>query len=214
MDKLLQDHRKRFGDFEVIEFVDTGEIERLRSQIDVDVPMQLHWTWEYGSEVAELRSLYEKGKVNQWNAELDLDWSLACSKDEWLMKPEASMLAQRAQADGARRGDAEGRHVRRDQLRALAAPARRAGGAPALRPAHQRLRQDGREVVRREPGGRRGAPHRGALEVHAAQDGHASTRSARRSRSCSRSCSRRARRSRRRSACRPSSRAWPSGSWT
>jgi hypothetical protein len=93
MEKLMQDHRKRFGNFEVIEFVDTGEIERLRGQIDVDVPMQLHWTWEYGSEVAELRALYEKGKVNQWNAELDLDWSLPCSKDEWLMNPPASMLA-------------------------------------------------------------------------------------------------------------------------
>jgi len=93
VDKLLKDHRKRFGSFEVIEFVDPGEIERLRGQIDVDVPMQLHWTWEYGSQVAELRALYEKGKVNQWNAELDLDWSLPCSKDEWLMQPQASMLA-------------------------------------------------------------------------------------------------------------------------
>jgi hypothetical protein len=100
MDKLLQDHRKRFGDFEVIEFVDPGEIERLRRQIDVDVPMQLHWTWEYGSQVAELRALYEKGKVSQWNAELDLDWSLPCSKDEWLMNPQASMLASVLQMMG------------------------------------------------------------------------------------------------------------------
>ena len=46
---------------------------------------------------------------------------------------------QRAPADGARRGHPEGRHVRRDQLRALAAPARRAGGAPALRPARGRI---------------------------------------------------------------------------
>ena len=68
MNKLMQEHRKRFGDFEVIEFVDTGEIERLRAK-EVDVPVQLHWTWEYGSEVEELRELYEKGKVNQWNAE-------------------------------------------------------------------------------------------------------------------------------------------------
>jgi hypothetical protein len=100
MDKLLQDHRKRFGEFEVIEFVDTAEIERLRGQIEVDVPMQLHWTWEYGSEVAELRALYEKGKVNQWNAELDLDWSLPVSKDEWLMNPQASMLASVLQMMG------------------------------------------------------------------------------------------------------------------
>ena len=100
MDKLIQDHRKRFGAFEVIDFVDEGEIERLRDQIDVEVPMQLHWTWDYGSQVAELRSLYEKGKVNQWNAELDLDWTLACSKDEWLMNPPSSMLAMVLQMMG------------------------------------------------------------------------------------------------------------------
>ena len=93
MDKLIQDHRKRFGDFEVIDFVDEAEVARLRGQLDVEVPMQLHWTWDYGSQVAELRALYVKGKVNQWNAELDLDWTLACSKDEWLMNPQASMLA-------------------------------------------------------------------------------------------------------------------------
>ena len=100
MDKLLQDHRKRFGSFEVIDFVDVAEVERLRNQIDVEVPMQLHWTWEYGSQVGELRALYEKGKVNQWNAELDLDWSLPCSNDEWLMNPQASMLATLLQMMG------------------------------------------------------------------------------------------------------------------
>ena len=94
MNKLIQDHRKRFGDFEVIDFVDEDEIRRMRESVDVDVPLALHWTWEYGSEVAELRALYEKGKVNQWNAETDLDWSLPCSNDEWLMDPRASMLAQ------------------------------------------------------------------------------------------------------------------------
>ncbi len=100
MDKLLQDHRKRFGSFEVIDFVDVAEVERLRNQIDVDVPMQLHWTWEYGSQVGELRALYEKGKVNQWNAELDLDWAQPCSNDEWLMNPQASMLATLLQMMG------------------------------------------------------------------------------------------------------------------
>jgi hypothetical protein len=73
MKKLMEDHRKKFGNFEVIEYVDTAEIDRLRDQIDVDVPLELHWTWQYGSEVEELRNLYEKGKVNQWNAESDLD---------------------------------------------------------------------------------------------------------------------------------------------
>jgi len=92
--KLIEDHRKRFGNFEVIEFVDEGEIDGLRGRLDVSVPMELHWTWEYGSEVEELRNLYEKGKVNQWNAEQDLDWSVPVSRDDWVLKPEGSMLAQ------------------------------------------------------------------------------------------------------------------------
>src|SRR5690606_29549625 len=94
MEKLMKEHRKRFGRFEVIEFVDEAEIERLRAKTDVAAPLTLHWTWEYGSEVEELRALYEKGKLGQWNAERDLDWAIPVSKDDWVMKPEASMLAQ------------------------------------------------------------------------------------------------------------------------
>lgn len=94
MKRLLEEHRKKFGEFEVVEFVDVDEIERLRRKIDTAVPLEIHWTWEYGSEVAELRSLYEKGKVNQWNAETDLDWSMPVSPDEWVLNPQASLLAQ------------------------------------------------------------------------------------------------------------------------
>ena len=94
MNKLMQEHRKRFGEFEVIEFVDEKQLESLRSQIDVAVPLELHWTWNYDSEVRELRNLYEKGKVNQWNAETDLDWSAPCSKDTFIVVPETSLLAQ------------------------------------------------------------------------------------------------------------------------
>jgi len=94
MKKLLEEHRKDLGNVEVIEFVDEAEIARLRDKIDSDVPLEVHWTWEYGSEVEELRRLYEKGKVSQWNAESDLDWSLPVSKDEWVLNPQASLLAQ------------------------------------------------------------------------------------------------------------------------
>ncbi len=94
MNKLMADHRKRIGKFEVIEWVDTDEIDRLRDRIDFSAPVNVNWTWEYGSEVGELRALYEKGKVNQWNAESDLDWDTPVSKDEWLAAPEASLLAQ------------------------------------------------------------------------------------------------------------------------
>ncbi len=94
MKKILADHRARYGDFEVVEVVDEKEIQRLRDYVDIDTPINVHWTWEYGSEVAELRKLYEKGKVNQWNAETDLDWQIPVSKDDWVLGPEASMLAQ------------------------------------------------------------------------------------------------------------------------
>jgi len=94
MEKLMQEHRKRFGEFEVIEFVDEAEVKRLRDQVNVAVPLHLNWQWNYGSEVAELRQLYEKGKVNQWNAENDIDWSIPLTNDDWVMNPEASMMAQ------------------------------------------------------------------------------------------------------------------------
>ena len=58
------------------------------------MPLSVNWTWEYGSEVEELRRLYEKGKVSQWNAETDLDWSLPVSKDDWVLNPQASLMAQ------------------------------------------------------------------------------------------------------------------------
>ena len=81
MDKLIQEHRKRFGEFEVIEFVDEQKLAGLRDQLRLSTfRSACNWTWNYGSEVAELRNLYEKGKVNQWNAETDLDWSLPSAR--------------------------------------------------------------------------------------------------------------------------------------
>ncbi len=93
MDKILADHRKQLGNFEIIDWVDESELTRLRDQLDVQAPVELHWTWEYGSEVTELRNLYEKGKQGQWNAAQDVDWSAPVSKDDWVLNPEASMLA-------------------------------------------------------------------------------------------------------------------------
>lgn len=94
MKKLLEEHRKLFGSFEVIDFVDEDEIARLRAKTESGVPLDINWTWEYGSEVAELRALYEKGKVNQWNAETDIDWDIPVSKDEWVLNPQASLMGQ------------------------------------------------------------------------------------------------------------------------
>jgi len=92
MDTILPEQRRKIGEFEVIDFVDTAQIEGLRRQIDVDVPLELHWTWEYGSEVEELRALYERGKKGQWNAEEDIDWSTPFPRDEWFMVKEGGSL--------------------------------------------------------------------------------------------------------------------------
>jgi hypothetical protein len=85
METILGSNRRKIGDFEVVEFVDEGQVESLRAKLDVDVPLELHWTWEYGSEVEELRALYERGKRGQWNAEEDLDWSTRLPRGEWFM---------------------------------------------------------------------------------------------------------------------------------
>jgi hypothetical protein len=92
MSKLLADHRKAFGAFEAIDFVDEQEVADLRSKIDVDVPLDLHWSWEYGSEIEELRNLYERGKRGQWNAETDIDWSLPFPREEWFMPRENALM--------------------------------------------------------------------------------------------------------------------------
>ena len=61
MEKILAEYRRNLGDFEVVD-IDEHRIANLRRELDVDVPIDLHWTWNYGSEVEELRSLYERGK--------------------------------------------------------------------------------------------------------------------------------------------------------
>ena len=90
--KILSDHRRAFGDFEAVDFVNEHEVEQLRGKLDVDVPIDLHWTWEYGSEVEELRNLYERGKKGQWNAETDIDWSAPFPREEWFMPKMGALM--------------------------------------------------------------------------------------------------------------------------
>ena len=91
-DKLLSEYRREVGDFETVDFVDDSVVQGLRDQIDVDVPLDLHWTWEYGSEVEDLRNLYERGKKGQWNAETDIDWEMPFPADEWFLPQENVQL--------------------------------------------------------------------------------------------------------------------------
>ncbi|GIW42810.1 MAG: hypothetical protein KatS3mg077_0092 [Candidatus Binatia bacterium] len=92
MEKLLADHRRQLGEFEIVEFVDEQEIANLRQKLDVPVPLELHWSWEYGSEIEELRALYERGKRGQWNAETDIDWSIPFPRDQWFVPRENALL--------------------------------------------------------------------------------------------------------------------------
>ena len=94
MKKFLPEHRRQLADFEVVDMSDPDEIAALRAHTEPKVPLRAHWTWEYGSEVQELRALYEKGKLNQWNAATDLDWEVPVSTDEFVLNPQASLLAQ------------------------------------------------------------------------------------------------------------------------
>jgi hypothetical protein len=87
MEKILAEYRRKIGDFEVVD-VDEERIAALRAQLDIDVPIDLHWTWNYGSEVEELRALYERGKRGQWNAEDDVDWTAPFPLDEWFLPRE------------------------------------------------------------------------------------------------------------------------------
>jgi hypothetical protein len=82
---MLSEYRHRFGDFDAVDFVDEQVVANLRAKVDVAVPLDLHWTWEYGSEVEELRNLYERGKKGQWNAETDIDWDMPFPENEWFL---------------------------------------------------------------------------------------------------------------------------------
>ena len=88
------------GNFEILDFADDKTVEGMRSQLDIDIPVDLHWTWQYKSEAEDLRRLYEKGKAGQWDAQTDLDWSIPFTKDDWNLNLEASLLANVVQLSG------------------------------------------------------------------------------------------------------------------
>ena len=93
MEKFMQEYRRTLGNFELVDFPDESQVARIRERLDVASPMNVRWNdWEYGSEVSELRALYEKGKDNQWNASKDIDWSIPLTNDEFIAGEELSLL--------------------------------------------------------------------------------------------------------------------------
>ena len=93
MEKFMNEFRRNLGSFELVDFPDESQVAKIREKLDVPTPMAVRWNdWEYGSEVSELRALYEKGKDNQWNASRDVDWSIPLTNDEFIAGPELSLL--------------------------------------------------------------------------------------------------------------------------
>ncbi len=93
MDKFMNEFRRNLGDFELIDFPNEADVAKIRQKLDVPTPMAVRWNdWEYGSEVTELRALYEKGKDNQWNASKDVDWSIPLTNDEFIADPTQSLM--------------------------------------------------------------------------------------------------------------------------
>ena len=91
MEKILSEYRKQLGEFEILE-IDESRIAALRAELDIDVPVDLHWTWNYGNEVEDLRALYERGKKGQWNAETDIDWSAPFPREQWFLPKQGLQL--------------------------------------------------------------------------------------------------------------------------
>ncbi len=74
-ERFLEDRRRPIAGYDRIDFPE-DEIAALRSRLDLETPLRVHWNWDYVKEVESLRALYERGKTAQWNAETELDWSI------------------------------------------------------------------------------------------------------------------------------------------
>lgn len=89
--RFLDEHRQPVGDYDRIR-LDEAEVARLRARLDLETALEVHWTWDYVTEVESLRALYEKGKTAQWNVETEIDWSHELSRETLLMPLEDSVL--------------------------------------------------------------------------------------------------------------------------
>jgi hypothetical protein len=55
-------------------------------------PLELIWDWSYEIEQTKLEDLYRKAKREQWNADVELDWSLPVDPGGRILDPERSAI--------------------------------------------------------------------------------------------------------------------------
>jgi hypothetical protein len=69
----------------------------MTDHLDVDATMTTQFTWDYVQHRPQLTKLYEKGKVSQWNASTDIDWT---PEVNWGEEDPAIGPDERAMLDG------------------------------------------------------------------------------------------------------------------
>jgi hypothetical protein len=88
---------------------DMNDLERILSITNTDADAVDHavkaevdttFTWDYDRSREQLGRLYEKAKTSQWNAAVDLDWSIDVDQEkEVLNAPNLGMVAQSGMVD-------------------------------------------------------------------------------------------------------------------
>src|SRR6266550_2220797 len=55
---------------------------------------EVRWDWSYEVEQQKLQGLYEKAKRDQWNADVEIDWSQPVDPAGKILDPERMALLQ------------------------------------------------------------------------------------------------------------------------
>ena len=142
--------------------------ERAYEYLDAKCP--LHYVWQYATEKADLRALYEKSKHEQWNATTSrLGHRRRSRGRERPRRDRSRSTAPRIwdKLTPTRRSA----KLRREHavVDAVAVPARRAGRAAGHRADRRRGAVHRRQVLRRDAGHGRGAPRRGRTSATCAR---------------------------------------------
>jgi hypothetical protein len=60
----------------------------------MDAPLETIWDWSYEIEHAKLEDLYKKAKRDQWNADVEIDWSQPVDPAGKILDPERMSMLQ------------------------------------------------------------------------------------------------------------------------